>query len=308
MLLALGIAAPAGATNRIVALVNDEVITEGDIAIRMSGLLQDEGLDRIEPGQAAALREAVVQRLLEERLILQEAKRLGLRVPSEDVLDRLKGIRERVGGEERYKLMLAQLSLNEEQFKIKLREQLLVQEAIDQQVRAKITVTPAELAQAKTAPEPSPEPSAPVEEVEAYHLLIRVTDQRSAEDARALAEQLYQRMMEGADFAELAQQHSEGPHAESGGSLGWLRPGELLPELDDVLFRLQPGDVSSPLQTRLGYHLLMVTQRRPVADGAPARDPRPPAEARLYQDKYATALRKWIDGLRQKAYIELLND
>jgi peptidyl-prolyl cis-trans isomerase SurA len=295
------LAAPvwADTANRIVARVNDDIITQGDIAVRLSGLLQEEDVGTLDDEQAQALRDAVVQRLLEERLILQEAKRLEVRVSSEEVLERLRGARERAGSKAAYDGMLTQLGLNEEQLKMKIREQLLVQKAIDREVRSKIAVTVGELSRAGMPPvEPGEE------EVDAYHLLVRVSDERSPEDAQALAQDLYRQLQEGADFEALARQYSEGPQAQEGGRLGWLSPGELLPELDEVLFRLQPGEVSPPLQTRLGFHILKVIERRTPTGDRPGGTP--PAERQLFQEKFSKALRKWIDGLRAKAYVELI--
>ena len=295
--------AHAATANRIVAVINDDIITQGDINVRLSGLIQEAGAEHLGAGQAEMMRQAVVQRLLQERLILQEAKRLKLTIDPKEVTDRMKMVRERLGSKEAFDAMLVQTGLNEEQLKMKLREQLLVQKAIDEQVRRKIVITPAELTEASTVPPPSTQNE---EEVDAYHIMIRVTDQRPAAEAEQLINQLHEQLLAGADFSELAKQHSEGPHAEDGGHLGWLRPGELMPELDDVLFKLQPGEVSGPLQTRLGFHLLKVAARR-GAQQAHLSDA-DQAEARLYQQKFAKAMQKWLESLRQKAYIQVMTD
>jgi len=299
----LGPSAHAATANRIVAVINDDIITQGDINVRLSGLMQEAGAEHLGAGQAEMMRQAVVERLLEERLILQEAKRLKLTIDPKEVTDRMKMVRERLGSKEAFDAMLAQTGLNEEQLKMKLREQLLVQKAIDEQVRRRIVITPAEVAQAATVPPTSTEHE---EEVDAYHLMIRVTDERPAAEAEQLVNQLHEQLLAGADFSELAKQHSEGPHAEDGGHLGWLRPGELMPELDDVLFKLQPGEVSGPLQTRLGFHLLKVAARRGAAQAHLSDADQ--AEARLYQQKFAKAIQKWLESLRQKAYIQVMTE
>jgi parvulin-like peptidyl-prolyl isomerase len=224
--------------------------------------------------------------------------------------------------------------LTEAKLMQRIREQLLIQHAIDHHVRSTIVVSPSEIANAaastprlngapRRAPhgmhdrEPDvvhgrvhhPEPNVVQDpaEVRASHLLIRVTDQRSEERALALATQLYDQLLKGADFEALARNYSEGPHAADGGLLGWVRPGEMLPELDHALFRLVPGELSSPIRTRLGFHLVKVVERR-MRSADEAVETRQHLEERLYQEKFRDALHQWLEGLRQRAYIEFINE
>ena len=299
----LAVVAPTWAqtVNRIVAFVNDELITEGDVNIRVSGLLQEEDRGAIDSSKADQMRRAVVQRLIEERLMIQEAKRLGVTASSEEVVQRLTQLRQRLS-KEQYEQMLAQAGLNEEQLKSKIREQVLVQKAIDQAVRSKVQISLSDLAGV-------PAPEAPgADEVRVQHLLIRVTPERSADDAKLLATRLHTQLVDKrATFEELAHEHSEDPHASEGGELGWLRRGQLLPELDDVLFALKPGEVSEPIQTRLGFHLVKVLDRRSSAlpDGM---SPKQALEYKIYHEKFTQLLDRWIGDLKAKAYIRLADE
>ncbi|MBI3088522.1 MAG: peptidylprolyl isomerase [Candidatus Omnitrophica bacterium] len=292
------------ATNRIVAIVNDDVITEGDVIAHMAALFQRGDLPRPTDEEAQGMRRAVLQRLIEERLIVQEGKRLGLTVDPAEVTKRLQDIRAQLGSKEAYEQMLQEAQLGEEQLKIKLREQLMAQNTIDRQVRSKILISPAELASAAETPAL---PGNPGEEVLASHLLIRLGDERSGEEAETLIRQLRERLQRGADFSELAKQYSEGPHAEEGGSLGWVRPGELRPELEAALFSLQAGEVSEPIRSPLGVHLLKVFDRRSLSERELAEG-RDRLERRLYQEKFVAALERWLADLRQRAYIQVMDE
>ncbi len=289
-------------TNRIVAVVNDEVVTEGDVRSHMSALLQREPRSSAASQATPEMRRSVIQRLIDERLIIQEAKKQGLSVSPEDVTSRLKAIRSQLGPAQAYTQMLEESGLTEEQLKDKLREQLLTQKAIDREIRSKLTVSPAEMAKASPAPPAAAQGS---EEVRAYHLLIRVTEQRSVEDARQLIDRISTQLRHGASFEDVARQYSEDPYAQRGGLMDWVRQGELLPELDHVLFHLPPGELSSPFQTRLGFHLVKVVERRNASSGTTV-DPAP--EQRLYQEKFMTALSQWLQELRQRAYIEVVSE
>ena len=291
----------AETVNRIVAIVNDEIITEADVASHISALLEDQAPQET-PVPSDQMQEAVLQRLIEQRLILQEATRANVAVNSQDIIDHLEELRVRFGSEEAFRQSLAQSSLTEPQLKEKLREQLLVQRVIDEQVRSTIVVSPQEVAQELGT---HPELAKAGDRVRASHLLVRVNEHRSADAARALINDLHQRLVHGADFAELARRYSEDSHRDDGGVMGWVAQGELLPELDAALFGLKEGTVSEPIQTRLGFHVVRVEERR-TATSLSVTEANHAIYQRLYQQKFQAAFAKWLADLKRHAYIELL--
>lgn len=295
--------ADAGAADRIVAVVNEEIITESDVLSQMSALLHDED-PPADAAQAHQMRQAVLQRLIDERLIIQEAKRMGVTVGSEEVADRLRDVRARFQHDEEYAAMLKESGLTEEQLKLKLRQQLLVQKAIDAKIRSRIVVSPAELTGAAGLASNRAQAG---EEVLAQHLLIRVTKERPAEQALAMATQLHERLRSGESFEELARTYSEDPHAQEGGRLGWVRHGELLPELDEALIALRPGEFSAPIKSTLGFHLVKVLERRSLSEEQAATSRRE-MEQHLYQDKFSKAMTQWLQELRRRAYIQLMDE
>jgi peptidyl-prolyl cis-trans isomerase C len=102
------------------------------------------------------------------------------------------------------------------------------------------------------------------ERIKASHILIR-SGERSEEEAQALAEELYQQLADGADFAELAKEYSEDGSADYGGTLGTFARGKMVPEFEAVAFALaEPGDYSEPVKTTFGYHLILLQGRTPA--------------------------------------------
>lgn len=293
-------AAPAWAdtVGRIVAIVNQAVITDADLAAQLEAVRAE--LDAVE--DEAALRQAVLQRLIQEQLILQEAARTGIDVSMDAVLERVEDLRARFDSEEAFQQSLKDSGTTVERLKEQLRQQLLVQRMIDQAVRAGITVSPQEAAQEAAA---HPEEAPPGDRVHAVHVLVRVSDERSADDARALIENLHHRAQQGVDVSQLARRYSEDAHRDGGGDMGWVAKGELMPELDAALFALEPGAVSAPIQTRLGYHLVKVLDRR-TSGSLSAKDAYQAVSRRLYQEKFERAFQQWITELGRKAYIEIL--
>lgn len=289
--------------DRIIAIVNEDVITESDVVSHMSALLQEAPEPNNEQ-EAEQFRRAVLLRLVDEKLLLQEAKRMGLSVRSEDVARKLQQIRERLGSQNAYVQMLQETGLSEEQLKQKVRQQLLTQEAINQKIRSRLVVSPAEVAKVAGS---GARGAAPGKEVLAQHILIRANDRRSPEEALALATQLREQLRQGEPFEALAKKHSEAPGAEEGGSMGWVREGQLMPELDQAVFSLKPEEYSEPIKSRLGFHLVKVLEWRQLSEEQ-ASDSRRDIEQQIYQDKFAKAMADWLNELRQKAYIQVINE
>jgi len=296
--------AMAQTANRIAAIVNDAVITETDVMAQMQAVLEEQEQDvedALTDDKAAQMRQAVLRRLIEQQVMLQEAKRLGIAVSMDDVLKRLTDVRARFESEEQFRESLKIAGMSVERLKDQMRDQLMIQELIDRQIRSTIVVSPQEVARALAD---HPEWAKPGDRARASHILIRVNEDQSEEAARALVDDLRQQLLHGADFATVAKRSSEDPHRDDGGVMGWSAPGELLPELDAALFSLPVGELSMPIQTRLGFHLLRVDERR-AASSLSLMEAHRTVYEQLYQQKFQQVFTRWLGGLTQKAYIEI---
>ena len=115
--------------------------------------------------------------------------------------------------------------------------------------------------------------------------------------------QLRQRIEGGADFAELARANSNDTvSAADGGDLGWISPGDLVPEFEEVMNSLKPGEVSRPFRTRFGWHIVQVLGRRKHDSTADVR--RANARQAIRQKKIEEARENWLRDLRDEAYVE----
>ena len=292
----------AETVNRIVAVVNDAVITEADVVNQMNALLEDPEARIPKEADPAEVHRVILRRLIEQQVILQEARRAGIVVSSDEVAARMDEFRQRFESDEAFQQSLAEAGVSEEQLKESVRDQLLVQRVVDSSVRSTISVSPQEVARELEA---HPELAKPGDRVRASHLLVRVDERRSEAQARVLIEDLHRQLAGGAEFAELAKRYSEDSHREDGGAMGWVAQGELLPELDTALFNLPAGQLSEPIQTRLGFHLLKAEERR-SASSLPMTEANNTIQRHLYQQKYQAALSRWLTDLKRRAYIEIV--
>ncbi len=301
--------APAGGSvaetaDRIVAIVNDDAITAADVVMRAQALTLEQGQH---PAPGAAIPEdvlsGVLQRVIEQQLMLQEGRRLQVTAGSEEVAAEFRQIRGQSGSDEEFRRSLAEAGLTEAQLKEEIRRQIIIERVIEQEVRSTISMTPQEIASTAVAAPPSAETGP--EQVRLSHLLVRTGQGRSEEEAAALIEEIVQRLSAGEPFADLATRHSEDSYAHLGGMMDWVHASDLLPELAAALATLKPGERSQPIRTRLGVHLLQVEARR-AAPRQPISEARERAYRQLYERKFKEAFTRWLDGLKQRAYIEIL--
>ena len=143
-----------------------------------------------------------------------------------------------------------------------------------------------------------------VTQTRARHILLRPTAQMPQAQVIARLKEIRQSIVSGkADFATLARQLSQDGSAAQGGDLGWTNPGMFVPEFEQVMNGLRPGQVGEPLVSRFGVHLIEVTDRRnaPVSE----QDQRTIARSALREKKLEEAYTSWVDDVRSRAYVEM---
>ena len=141
------------------------------------------------------------------------------------------------------------------------------------------------------------------DEVHVRHILIKPSEIRSEEETRRLVERLYQRIVDGEDFAELAKNFSEDPgSALNGGDLNWIDPEALVPEFREVMNNTASGELSKPFKSPYGWHVLQVMGRRATDNSAQFREQQ--AANLLRNRKYDEELQAWLRQIRDEAYVE----
>jgi len=136
----------------------------------------------------------------------------------------------------------------------------------------------------------------------ARHILIKVNELLSDNEARQRALVLKERLDNGADFAELARLHSTDLSAAKGGDLGWLYQGDTVPEFERAMDALKIGQVSEPVRSPFGWHLIQVRERR-TEDASKERQ-RQMARQALRERKSDEAYQDWLRQLRDRIYVE----
>ena len=147
-------------------------------------------------------------------------------------------------------------------------------------------------------------PTMAVTQSRARHILLRVTPQLTEAAARAKLGDFKKRVVAGqADFAALARDHSQDGSAAQGGDLGWASPGMFVPEFEEVMSQLAPGQVSDPLVSRFGVHLIQLTERRKAS--LTPKEQREAVRGMLREKKLDETYATWAQDLRGRAYVEM---
>lgn len=146
-------------------------------------------------------------------------------------------------------------------------------------------------------------PDVVVSQTRSRHILLRTSPQLSAEAAAARLSQYREQIVRGeASFPALAREHSQDGSAREGGELGWASPGQFVPEFEAAMNLLKAGDISQPVATRFGVHLIQVEERRQTALGQ--REQREIVRGLLREKKGEEALVSWTQDVRGRAYVE----
>lgn len=143
--------------------------------------------------------------------------------------------------------------------------------------------------------------SQPVEQTRARHILIKTSELVSETEAKRRLVALKERIAHGADFAELARLHSNDLSAAKGGDLGWLNQGDTVPEFEQAMNRLKPGEVGEPVKSPFGWHLIQVLERRMDVSQERVRQT---ARMALRERKADEAYEDWLRQMRDRAYVE----
>jgi peptidyl-prolyl cis-trans isomerase SurA len=261
----LGAAGPAAAQSeqRIVAVVNDEVISARDLSDRLQLVVLTSGIPDSEQSRAR-LAPQVLRSLIEERLQMQEAQRLDLTVEESEVQQAMTNIAQRnqmsVASMRQF---LTRNGVNLDTLLDQVRAQIAWVKMINRQIVPRVTVTVDQLDMAlDEARRNEGEPEYLLSEI-----VLPLDNPAQAQTVAEDAARLVQTLREGASFESLARQVSAAASAEQGGDLGWIRGSAIPDTLRDALERLREGDVSDPLPSPVGYHIFLLRDRRVSAAG-----------------------------------------
>jgi parvulin-like peptidyl-prolyl isomerase len=267
--------------DRVVAVVNDEAITWGELYRAMEfEISRDKRSLSVEQKKAIfEENEAIfLENMINTRLQLQEARKHNIGVSDAEVDATIENIKLKYGldNEEFIKALQAD-GFTLEDYSERLAEQITIGKLLDFAVQSEIVISDEDL---KNIPEG-----------DAFYRVWQIFLKEAA-DAQERADTVMAELEAGADFAELARKYSESPTASAGGDFGYVQKSKMAKDFASVVEALKPGDVSKPFKTEKGLHILKVEDIKSVREV-------------LAEERLAEAYARWLRTLREKAFIEI---
>jgi parvulin-like peptidyl-prolyl isomerase len=291
---------------------NDEIARVNGVVITRQAfqIVYRQAVDRharegypVDEAHLAPLRRKVIQRMVEEELLVQESRRQGITIASEEVDQDVAAARARFETPEGFQQELARLYLDETGYRRYLKRQKAIDRLLAQQVDPSVSVTPEEM---RRFYEANPKRYQSPEKIRVRHILIRKEGGDNNTDPDAAYRKITmirEQLAQGGDFADLAAEFSQEPAREHGGDLGFIQRRQMPPSIESAVFGLEVGEISPILTTEQGYHLFQVTERR-AAGVIPFEEARADIQKTLLQIKQKKAIRAYIAGLRKQAEIQ----
>jgi peptidyl-prolyl cis-trans isomerase SurA len=249
--------------DRVAAVVNDGVVLNSELEEQRAAVTERLRDQKLELPPESVLRQQVLERLVVQELQVQRAERAGLKVPDEALNDALAQVAQRNQIPlSQLPQVLAQQGIDYAAYRDSMRKELLRSLLMQRDVYQHIAVTPREVDQYLEKQKNAPSEAA---EYNVSHILIAIPQAATPEqidEASKRAQDVYDKAEKGEDFAQLAVAYSNSQKALEGGALGWLKGSQVPTFLTETVAKLQPGEVSQPLRTPTGWHLVKLNDVR----------------------------------------------
>ena len=288
-----------------VAVVNGIVITRAQFDKELN--VQRQRISRqgkqVSDDQMAEMKTETLEALIEREVLYQESQKAGIKVTDQKVNDQMAGIKKRFPNEEEFNKALSNMNLTEDEVRAQILHGLAIRELIDQKVAGKVVITDEET---RAYYDGNSQLFQQPEQVKASHILIKVeatADDAKKTEARKIIVEVQQKLKDGGDFAALAKEYSQGPSGSRGGDLGYFKRGQMVKPFDDVAFSMKTNEVSDLVETRFGYHLIKVYDKKPEKTLAYA-DVKDKIAQRLKQEKVEKDATLYVENLIKGAKVE----
>lgn len=296
--------------DKVVAVVNDDVIMASELALQTNMLAAQVRQSGQQLPPQAALQQQVLEKLIVDSLQLQIGERSGIKVSKEQ----LDAAVASVAAQNKLSPDIFRKELNAQgipfgMFRENIRRQIILQQVQQAFVVKRVEVSDQDIDNFLASEEGrqlamQAAIDKPINQTHARHILIKPSAIRNDEETRALLEKIHTVVTQGGDFVALAKKYSEDPgSALKGGDLGWVSTGQVVPEFEAVMNNTPAGSVSEPFQTQFGWHVVQVLDRR--AQNMSEAILRQQAQIILRKRKFQDELPRWLKELRDQAYVKI---
>jgi peptidyl-prolyl cis-trans isomerase C len=288
-----------------VAVVNGTVIPRAEFDRGMTRAYQQIARTgrSLNESQLPEVKKGVVESLINQELLYQETQNKSVKVEDKEIDQQMDALKKQFPSEKEYSAALAKMNLSEADIKSQIAKGLAIQQFIDTKFVQKITVSDDET---KAHYNNNLDLFKQPEKVRAMHILVMVAPQATEEQkatAREKLKEVQNKLGKGEDFEALAKEYSEGPSGAKGGDLGYFSRGQMVPPFEEVAFSLKAGEVSDIVETRFGYHLIKVVDKKPGSTTS-YEEVKDNLKQYMKQQKVQEQVKLYLEKLQKKAKVE----
>jgi peptidyl-prolyl cis-trans isomerase SurA len=298
----------ARTVDRIVAVVNDEVVTLSELNINVDNYMKryektGQGPDRANIEQQ--VRRGILREMIDEKLIEQKAKKLGIAATDNDVDEVMQEMlsKKNISMQEMQDA-IASTGETFEDYKNDLRQHLTRRNLLAREIKRRVTVSDEEIGNYYRENRKDYEGKAAVRIKQILIIVPKDSDAETKEKLRVRAGEILLRLKSGVSFDLMAAQVSQGPAAQTGGDLGFVEKGLMLPEVDRVAFSLGVGEMSDVIESAIGLHIITIVDKR--GEGIKSFESvKEEIVEKIGKEKVEKKFEEWIREERTKAHIEI---
>lgn len=301
----------AEVADRIVAVVNDDIITQTELNRAFEPYAKNIDATYKGPDRDTVIqqnKEAFLQQMVNQILIEQAAKKAGpgiATVKDEEVMDVIRDMLAKSKTSlEDYTKRLAEEGNSLDAVKKEIKSQMLRMRLLRREVQSKIMITDEEIGAYYDKHREDYEGKEAVRIKQIFLTAPADAGRLTRQRVKQQVEELRNRIVKGESFDAISAQYSQGPAAAQGGDIGYVEKGVILPEVEKAAFALPPGKLSDVIETELGYHLILVVDQR-GAGLKPLSIVRNEIKAKIEEEKLAKKFEEWIEELRKKSFIDI---
>ncbi|MBI4394619.1 MAG: SurA N-terminal domain-containing protein [Candidatus Omnitrophica bacterium] len=295
--------------DRVAAVVNNEVITQSEFDVIFRPIYEQ--LQKTYQGpnlqaELEKLRLQLLNQLIEDRLVYQEAQKLGIEVSDSEIQEELSSFKSQFPDQTRFEQEMEKAGIQLADLEKRVKERISIAKLHQGLIRGRVVVSPNETEQYY---KDHPEEFVQKEQVEVWSITLpkgkeAVEKGMMDEAVKRKAEQFIAQLKKGADFEKLAKENSKDVHAEQGGFMGFIQRGDLVDSIDQLLFSLPKGSISDVLETENNYHIFKVGEKREASHKS-FKEAESEISDKLFRQKAHERFVQWMDELKKKSYISI---
>lgn len=295
--------------DRVVAVVNDEVITQAELDAFLRPIYEQYHKDYSGEELMKIMNDArlkILNQMIEDKLVYQEAVQQGIEVKDEEIEKELDEFKKKMDKSDNLDLALEREGMTMKTLRDRLRKQAMIRQLHDREIRSKVVVSPSE---AEDFYKKNPEKFRTKERVRVRSLTIKKSEESRAkgipdEKAKEKIALLDQRIRSNGHFEDVVIKFSEDSHAKQEGLGEWIERGAMIESVDEEVFKTPVGKLTKVVETPIGYHIFRIVEKEPAKEQK-FDEMKDQITNYLYQQKNNTRFREWMEEVKRAAYISI---